>query len=201
MFKLERSCLALLLIGLACGLAGCLTGQQPNLSAGDLIAVEGFAGTYQATVKSDATGQSAKAGVRIEAQADRSYRVFLIENGQENPEPMLARILPLERDAHLVVITKPGSDDIAQFASLTAGDKGTWSLTFLDIADAHRNDTLAPIVARHGASVDFRKGFGKSTDDRLKGALTAQQLRELYNDPDFLAATRVLATIALVPES
>jgi hypothetical protein len=199
MLKLKVPALALLLIGLA----GCLTGQRPNLSEAELIQVEGLAGTYQATIKSDATGQSGKTKARIEAQDDHSYRIFLTEDdGNESPDPMLARILSLEADTQLIVITKPsGSDDIAQFALLTAGDKGAWSLSFLDIAEDRRNKALAPIVEKHGASIAFRKGFGKATNDRLDGVLTGRQLRDLYGDPEFLAATRILATVKLIPQS
>ncbi len=56
---------------------------------------------------------------------------------------------------------------------------------------------MKPIVQRHGTEIKFETGLGDATSDTMAGALTAQQLRDLYSDPDFVAATKVLLTMDL----
>ena len=77
---------------------------------------------------------------------------------------------------------------------------GAFALETLDIAEASRTDALKPIVERHGAKIKFEAGLGDATNDRLLGALTAEQLRDLYSDPEFLAATKVLGAMDLEPK-
>jgi len=179
--------------------AGCLTGERPNLDKTDLVQPGGLAGSYEATLHAGPQ-QGPTMPLRIVGQDDGSYLAYLTENGKEDP-PELMRILDLKPDTQVVVLENPNSpDQIAEFGILARGSNGNWQVSILDIAETSRNDTLKPIVQRHGAEVEFHHGLGNATDDRLKGTLTADELRTLYSDPDFLAATKNLMTIELAPK-
>ena len=124
--------------------------------------------------------------------------------GDHRDAPTLVRLLTFKPGIYLAVLTEPDFNDSAAMYALVAreGD-GKWNFNVFDLKRDKRNDELQPILARHGVKKITFEDLGQNPDttsDRMRGTLDAEQLRALFSDPDFIAATRLDSGFRLQPK-
>jgi len=189
---------AFLSLALALWLPACLTSDAPNLSTEDLTAPAGFGGAYLATAfPKDPAGGPGMINADVEALAERTYRLTFSE-GEHKDEPVLLRFLKLNDGNLLGVVTDPDPAKGALYAIVTHASNGGWVFRIVDFQPEHRNGTLRDALTRHGAdAVDF--GTDDLVQNRIKGSLTAANLRALFSDPDFTRALEMEHGFRLSP--
>jgi hypothetical protein len=182
----------------ALGLTACLSGDAPNLSVEDLTEPVGFGGAYSASAVPEdlANGQNA-VRANVEAIGERTYRLTFTE-GQRKDAPVLLRMLALNDGTLLGVVTDPDPAKGALFAIVTRASNGAWVFRNIDFKADRRGRILRDALMRHGAaSVDF--GTGDFELNRIKGNLTAANLRALFSDSDFARALEMDRGFRLSP--
>jgi hypothetical protein len=187
----------LMIVGLAFGLASCLSSDAPNLSAVDLTEPAGFGGTYLATDFPEEKSDQPAADATVEAIGDRSYRLTFAE-GERKDAPVILRLLTLNDGALLGVISDPDPTKGAIYALVTQASNGSWVFRMINFKSDSRGRTLRDALMRHGAqAVDF--GTSDPQHDHIKGALNAANLRALFSDPDFTRAIETVNGFRLSP--
>jgi hypothetical protein len=183
------------------GLAACLRTDPPVLQPEDIVQFPDLAGNYVATRTSAQSQGPSKIDARIENADGGSYLAFFIENGKSD-DPTRLRLVRLHDDAYLAVFSDPKDDKDAMYGIAIRGSDRAWSVKMVDLKSGSRNDKLQAVVRRNGASaISFEDlKLTNTTDDRIHGRLTAPQLRALFADPDFLAATETSVGFDLVPK-
>jgi hypothetical protein len=183
---------------LALGLAACLSSDAPSLSAGDLTEPAGFGGTYFASAVPEdlATGEKAIAA-KVEAIGARTYRLTFAD-GERKDAPVLLRMLALNDGTLLGIVTDPDPAIGALYTIVTRASNGAWVFRNVDFKPDRRDRALRDALIRHGAAdVDF--GAGDLVNNRIKGNLTAANLRALFSDPDFARALEIDRGFRLSP--
>ena len=187
----------ILIVGLAFGLASCLSSDAPNLSAGDLTEPAGFGGAYFATDFPEEKSEQAAADATVEAIGERSFRLTFAE-GERKDAPVVLRLLTLNDGRLLGVISDPDPTKGAIYSLVTQASNGSWVFRMIDFKPDSRGRTLRDALMRHGAqAVDF--GTGDPQHDQIKGALSAANLRALFSDPDFTQAIETVSGFRLSP--
>lgn len=187
----------ILVVGLALGLASCLSSDAPNLSAADLTEPAGFGGAYFATDFPEEESEHAAIDATVEAIGDRGFRLTFAE-GERRDAPVVLRMLTLNDGRLLGVISDPDPAKGAIYALVTQASNGGWVFRMVDFKPESRDRLLRDALLRHGArAVDF--GTGDLQHDHIKGALSAANLRALFSDPDFTRAVEASHGFRLSP--
>jgi hypothetical protein len=174
---------AILIVGLAFGLASCLSSDAPNLSAADLTEPAGFGGTYFATDFPEEKSDQAAADATVEAIGERSFRLTFAE-GERKDAPVILRLLKLNDGRLLGVFSDPDPAKGALYTIASQASNGGWVFRNVEFKPERRDQVLRDALTRHGASaVAF-----DDAHDEIKGSLTAANLRALFSDPDFTGA-------------
>jgi hypothetical protein len=189
----------ILLIGLAFGLAACLSSDPPKLATEDLVDPAGFAGAFYATDFPEEKSTTAAIDATMEALGDRTFRLTFME-GDHKDAPILVRLLRLNDGTLLGIGTDPEPTKPAVYAVVTHASDGGWVFRSLDFRSEGRDRTLRDALMRHGATgVDF--GTGDIEMNEIKGNLTAANLRALFSDPDFTRALETSRGFRLSPKT
>jgi len=176
----------LLSLGLAFGLASCLSSDAPNLAAEDLTEPAQFAGEYYATDFPEEKSDKVAIDGTVEAIGDRTFRLTFSE-GDHKDEPVLIRLLTLNNGNLLGVMSDPDPAKGAMYAMVTHASNGGWVFRVVDVQPGSPSRTLHDALMRHGAeAVAYDTGTYEET--HVKGRLSAANLRALFADPDFLQA-------------
>jgi len=176
----------ILMIGLALGLAGCLTTDAPDIAAEDLLEPAQLVGDYYATDFPEEKSDNAAIDGIVEAIGDRTYKLTFME-GEHKDEPVLIRMLKLNDGKLLAVLSDNDPAKGAMYAMVTHAANGSWVFRVVDLQPGSPSRTLRDALTRHGAqSVEHDTGTYEET--HVKGALTAANLRALFSDKDFTPA-------------
>jgi len=189
----------LLLIGLAFGLAACLSSDAPTLAVEDLMEPAGFAGTYYATDFPEEKSNTPAIDATMEALGDRAFRLTFME-GEHKDAPVVVRLLRLNDGNLLGVGTDPEPDKPAVYALVSHAADGSWVFRSVDFRSDRRTTKLHDALMRHGArAVTF--GTGDIELNEIKGSFSAANLRALFSDPDFTEALETGRGFRLSPKT
>lgn len=193
----------MLSLALFLALAACLTSDPPKLAREDLVQATNLAGNYVAiSLPEGMPSQPKPADAEIVAEDGGGYLLTFIEDGHRD-SPTLVRLLTFTPGTYLGVLTESESDSSAMYALVSRETDGQWHFKVFDLKRDRRNNGLQPILARHGVGKITFEDLGQnpdSTNDHMQGHLDAKQLRALFGDPDFIAATRMDSGFRLQPK-
>ena len=175
---------AVLVFGLASGLAACLTSEAPDLTATDLTEPTNFAGEYFATDFPEEKSDTPAIDGTVEAIGDRTFRLTFAE-GEHKDEPVLVRLLRLNDGNLLGVMSDPDPTKGAMYAMVTHAANGGWVFRLIDLPTGGPSRIQRDAMRRHGAkTVEYSSGTYEET--HMTGRLTAANLRALFSDGDFI---------------
>ena len=174
------------MIGLALGLAACLSSDAPDLTAADLTAPANFTGAYFATNFPEEKSDKPAIDGTVEAVGARVFQLTFVE-GEHKDEPVMIRLLKLNDGNLLGVMSDPDPAKGALYAMVTHAANGSWVFRMVDLPAGGPSRIQREAMQRHGAkSVEYTSGTYEET--RMAGHLTAANLRALFSDPDFTQA-------------
>jgi hypothetical protein len=187
-----------LVVGLAFGLAACLSSDAPDLSPKDLTEPAQFGGAYIASAFPEESADQPDVDATVEPLGDRSYRLTFSE-GERKDAPAILRLLTLNDKRLLGVVTDPDPAKGAIYVMVSRVSNGGWVFRNLGFKEEARNRTLREALQRHGATA-VEYGEGSLRHDRIQGRLTAANLRAMFSDADVLPALETDGGFRLSPK-
>jgi hypothetical protein len=132
---------------------------------------------------------------RLDAETDGAYQLTYATNS-----PVRLALIGLTPNTYIALgsTTLDGDQTETVYATLERSSPDHWALRLLDIRKPGDAAAMLPVVERHGAkpssqyipTEDFQQFF-------IAGRLTADQLRGLFTDPEFVALTRTELEVRL----